>query len=75
MLDKTRQDAERERERALREIDAATADALKELAARSADLAIELAGKIIRAKVDRAEHARLVEQALAGFAKIEPGKN
>ena len=75
MLDKTRQDADRERERALREIDAATADALKELAARSADLAIELAGKIIRAKVDRAEHARLVEQALAGFAKIEPGKN
>lgn len=75
MLDKTRQDAQRERQRALREIDAATADALKELAARSADLAIELAGKIIQVKVDRAEHARLVEQAVAGFAKIEPGKN
>jgi F-type H+-transporting ATPase subunit b len=75
MLDKTRQDAEREKQRALREIDAATADALKELAGRSADLAIDLAGKIVRAKVDRAEHARLVEQAVAGFAKIEPGKN
>jgi F-type H+-transporting ATPase subunit b len=75
MLDKTRQDAKQERERALREIDAATDDAIKELAARSADLAVELAGKIIQAKVDRAEHARLVEQAVAGFAKIEPGKN
>ncbi len=75
MLDKTRQDAQHEKERALREIDAATADAVKELAARSADLAIELAGKIIQSKVDRAEHARLVEQAVAGFAKIEPGKN
>ena len=75
MLDKTRQDAQHERERALREIDAATADAIKELAARSADLAIDLAGKIIQSKIDRAEHARLVEQAVAGFAKIEPGKN
>jgi len=75
MLDKTRQDAEREKQRALREIDAATADAVKELAARSADLAIELAGKILQAEIHRAEHARLVEQAVAGFAKIEPGKN
>jgi F-type H+-transporting ATPase subunit b len=75
MLDKTRQDAEHERERALREIDAATAGAVKELAARSADLAVELAGKIVQARLDPTEHARLVEQAVAGFAKIEPGKN
>ncbi len=74
MLDKTRQEAEHEKKRALREIDAATADAVKELAARSADMAIELAGKVVQAKVDRAEHARLVEQAVAGFAKIGPGR-
>jgi len=75
LLDKTRQEARREKERALREIDDATAGALKELAERSADLAVELAGKIVQAKVDRAEHARLVEQAVAGFGKLPPGKN
>jgi F-type H+-transporting ATPase subunit b len=75
MLDKTREEAQHEKQRALREIDAATAGAIKELAERSADLAIQLAGKIVQAKVDRADPARLIEQAVAGFAKVEPGKN
>jgi F-type H+-transporting ATPase subunit b len=75
MLDKTREESELEKQRALREIDAATAGAIKELAERSADLAVELAGKIVHATVDRADHARLIEQAVAGFSKIEPGKN
>ncbi len=75
MLDETREESRREKERALREIEAATGDALRELAERSADLAVELAGKIVQAKMDRAEHAKLIEQAVAGFAKISPGKN
>jgi F-type H+-transporting ATPase subunit b len=75
MLDETREDSRREKERALREIETATSDALRELAERSADLAVELAGKIVQAKMDRAQHAKLIEQAVAGFAKFPPGKN
>jgi F-type H+-transporting ATPase subunit b len=75
ILETTRNEARREKERAVREIDAAAGEALKELAERSADLAIELAGKIVESTIDRADHARLIEQAVAGFAKIQPGKN
>jgi F-type H+-transporting ATPase subunit b len=75
MLDETREEAIREKQRALREIESATDDALRELAERSADLAVELAGKIVQAKMDRAQHAKLIEQAVAGFAKVPPEKN
>jgi F-type H+-transporting ATPase subunit b len=75
MLNQTREESRHEKERALREIDAAAAGALKELAERSADLAVELAGKIVQTKMDRAEHAKLIEQAVAGFAKAPSGKN
>jgi len=67
ILDETREESRRERERALREIEAATDDALRELVERSADLAVELAAKIVQAKLDRAQHARLIEQAVANF--------
>jgi F-type H+-transporting ATPase subunit b len=75
MLEATRDEARREKERAVREIDAAAGEALKELAERSADLAVDLARKIVQSKIDRADHAQLIEQAVAGFAKIQPGKN
>ncbi len=75
MLEATRDEVRRDKERAVREIDAAADEAVKELAERSADLAIELAGKIVQTKIDRADHAQLIEQAVAGFAKIQPGKN
>lgn len=75
ILEATRDEARREKDRAVREIDAAAGQALKELAERSADLAVELAGKIVQTKMSQADHAQLIEQAVAGFAKIEPGKN
>jgi F-type H+-transporting ATPase subunit b len=75
MLEATRDEARREKERAVREIDAAAGEALKELAERSADLAVDLARKIVQSKIDRADHAQLIEQAVAGLAKIQPGKN
>lgn len=75
MLDKSRADAQAEQQRALRQIDAATSSALKELADRSATLAVELAGKIMQAKINPAEHAHLIEQAVASFAAAEPSKN
>lgn len=75
MLDKSRADAQAEQQRALRQIDAATSSALKELADRSATLAVELAGKIMQAKINPADHAKLIEQAVASFATTEPSKN
>jgi F-type H+-transporting ATPase subunit b len=75
ILEATRDEARREKDRAVREIDAAAGEALKELAERSADLAVELAGKIVQSKISQADHAQLIEQAVAGFAKIQPGKN
>jgi F-type H+-transporting ATPase subunit b len=68
MLDKAKEDAVAERQRALEQIEAATAGALKELAQRSATLAVELAGKIVHARLNPQDHARLVEEAVAKFA-------
>lgn len=75
LLDKTRQEAHDEKQRALHEIDLATANAVRELAERSADLAVELAGKVVQTKIGPADHGRLVEQAISGFSSLEPGKN
>ena len=67
MLDKAKEDAQAEYQRAVKQIDAATAAAIEELAGQSATLAVELAGKIVRAKLNRGDHAQLIEQAVAGF--------
>jgi len=75
IVEQARTDAKAERDRALREIDSATAAALRELAERSATLAVELAGKIISAKLDQREHYRLIEQAVARFAEQPPSTN
>ena len=57
-----------------KQIDAATASAIKELADRSAALAVELAGKIVHAKLNPKDHAKLIEQAVAGFAENKERK-
>jgi len=75
IVQQARSAAQAERDRALAEIDTATAGALKELADRSASLAVELAGKIVGAHLDRTAHNRLIEQALAGFDKTKVGRN
>ena len=75
MLDDAREETKAEHERALREIEAATAGALKELGQMSATLAVELAGKIVRAELTPDTHARLISQAVASFAQREPGSN
>jgi len=69
MLDRAKAEAEAEHARAMQQIEAATAAALEELGRRSAALAVDLAGKIVRAKLSAADHSRLIEQAVAGFAK------
>ena len=72
---KARGDAEAEHQRALAEIESATSAAIEELAERSADLAVDLAGKIVRARLDRAAHARLIEEAVSNFAKTKATTN
>jgi F-type H+-transporting ATPase subunit b len=69
MLDKAKQDTQAEYQRAVKQIDDAAAAAIKELAGRSATLAVELAGKIVRAKLNPADHARLIQEAVAGFTQ------
>lgn len=72
MLDKARAETEVEKQRALREIETATAGALKDLAERSAALAVDLAGKIVQTRLDPKAHARLIEEAVDRFAKSSP---
>ena len=67
MLEKAKADANAEAQRMLKQIDAATTSAIKELADRSAALAVELAGKIVHARLNPKDHAKLIEQAVAGF--------
>jgi F-type H+-transporting ATPase subunit b len=69
MIEKAKADAKAEGERMLKQIDAATTSAIKELADRSATLAVELAGKIVHARLNPKDHAKLIEQAVAGFAE------
>jgi F-type H+-transporting ATPase subunit b len=59
--------ADAERQRALREIDAATEGAIKTLAERSAEMAVDLAGKIMQSKLSTADHTRLIQEAMAKF--------
>lgn len=73
LIDKAKEDAKAEFERAVKQIDAATSAAIKELADQSATLAVELAGKIVNAKLNASDHARLIEQAVAGFVQGNPG--
>jgi F-type H+-transporting ATPase subunit b len=73
MIEKAKADAKAEGERALKQIDAATAGAIKELADRSATMAVELAGKIVHAKLNPKDHAKLIEQSVAAFAGSKSG--
>jgi F-type H+-transporting ATPase subunit b len=74
MLDKAREEAGVERQRAVQQIESATLAALKELADRSATLAVDLAGKIVGARLKAADHSRLIEQAVSEFSRSGPAK-
>lgn len=74
LMDKAREEAGIERQRAVQQIEAATLAALKELADRSATLAVELAGKIVGAQLKAADHSRLIEQAVTEFTRTGQAK-
>jgi F-type H+-transporting ATPase subunit b len=69
MIEKAKTDSKAEQDRMLKQIDAATTAAIKELADRSATMAVNLAGRIVHAKLNPKDHAKLIEQAVAGFAE------
>jgi len=75
LLDQAKEEARSEKERGIREIEAATSGALKELAEQSATMAVHLAGKIVGSELKTKDHARLVEQAVAGFVGSKSNKN
>lgn len=75
ILQKAREEAEAEKRRAVEDIELATSGALKELAERSASLAVDLAGKIVHARLSESEHTALINEAVAKFSQLEPGKN
>jgi F-type H+-transporting ATPase subunit b len=67
LLDKAKEEATAEHARAVQQIEAAADAAVKSLADQSAALAVDLAGKIVGAKLNPADHARLIGQAVSGF--------
>lgn len=75
IVGRAREEADAEKRRAVADIELATAGALKEMAERSADLAVSLAGKIVQQRLSASEHSALINEAVAKFAKLEPGKN
>jgi F-type H+-transporting ATPase subunit b len=65
-----------EQQRGVHEIELATDRALRELGEASANMAVDLAGKIVRAKLNPAEHQKLIQEALAEMQKkAAPSKN
>lgn len=72
---RARDAADAEKRRAEEDIKLATAGALKELAEQSANLAVDLAGKIVQQRLSPEDHSALINDAVAKFSKLEPGKN
>ena len=69
LLDKAKEEATAEHARAVQQIEAAADAAVKSLADQSAAMAVELAGKIVGAKLNPKDHARLIETAVNGFSQ------
>lgn len=67
IVEKAREAAKSEHERAMKDIEAATTNALRDIASQSASLATDLAGKIIRTQIDPNAHKSLIETALQQF--------
>jgi len=74
IIDEAKKAAGAEHDRAVRDIKTATDAALSQLAEKSADLAVDLAGKMLQAKLTKADHQQLVADGVKKFL-AEPSKN
>ncbi len=70
-----RQAADQQRDRAVREIDAAKGAAMQDLAVTSANLAIDLARQVVRQELSADTQARLVRDAMGRMAAVKPSEN
>jgi len=70
-----RAEAAAEGARVMRDIEAAKDAAMRELATVAADQALALAGKLLQQKLQPADHARLIDDALAKFPTKSPSRN
>ncbi len=62
-------EAQRQRDRAIADIQAAKNQALRELAERSVDSAVSLAGNLLGKEIDRNTHNKLIRDSLDRFAQ------
>jgi F-type H+-transporting ATPase subunit b len=62
-------EAQRERERAVRDIELARQQALKDIYDQVATLSTDIAGKILQQRLDPASHRRLVDDAVASYER------
>ncbi len=62
------EDAVRERQRALADIESAKKVALHEIAEKGADMAVGLAGRIVRRELSPGDHAELIRETLGQFS-------
>ena len=74
IIAEARSEAEKERDRALRDIQTAADQASKDLAERGADLAVNLAGKIVQDRLSSADHDKLIREAVDKFGG-QPSQN
>ena len=74
LIDKAREEAGIEHQRAVQRIESATSAAIEDLAQRSATLAVDLAGKIVGTQLKAADHSRLIDQAVTAFTQSGQAK-
>lgn len=67
ILSEAQDAAQRERDRALADIEAAKNKALSELAQKSVDTAVALAGQVVRKEINADDHAQLIQESLQQF--------
>ncbi|TWT70481.1 ATP synthase subunit b [Crateriforma conspicua] len=64
IVDEAKQEASRQQERAVAEIQTAKKVALSEIAGQTSDLAIKLAGSVVGRELNEQEHSELIRQSL-----------
>ena len=68
ILAEAQQEASRQKDRALADIESAKVAALSELGARSTDIAFSLARGVVGRELKQADHQQLIQESLKGMA-------
>lgn len=67
IVNEAKEEANREREKAFADISSAKDAAVRDLAEKSVDSAVSLAGNIVGRSLNKADHAKLIEDAVEKF--------